>query len=148
MYEKATKWNSVSNITLARFEKAFLWYNVLKLLHLIFRGLLVVNLEFALPFFIHNKKVARKWVSSSPVVRPPGFQKLFPGARFSKFVVTLRGPIIQVPDNLSGVSLDYRDFRETGPTKPQGLWKLKGRPGVKIVKWFADRWTGSQKLIS
>ena len=57
-------------------------------------------------------------------MRPPGFQKLFPGARFSKFVVTLRGPMIQAPENLSGVSLNYRNFQETDPT---GLMETQGK---------------------
>ena len=37
-----------------------------------------------------TKKVARKWVSSSLVMRRTEFLKLFPGALFWKFVVTLR----------------------------------------------------------
>ena len=127
MYEKATKWNNISNIILARFEKAFLRYNVLKLLHLIFRGLLVVNLEFALPFFIHNKKVARKWVSSSPVMRPPGFLKLFPGARFSKFVVTLRGLDNSSPHKLVGCFSNLPGLSRNGPHKTLGFMETQGK---------------------
>ena len=85
------------------------------------------NLEFALPFFIHYKKVGRKWVSSSPVIRPPGFLKLFPGARFSKFVVTLRGRDNSSPHKLIGCFSNLPGLSRNGPHKTLGFMETQGK---------------------
>ena len=81
-------------------------------------------------------------------MRPPGFLKLFPGARFSKFVVTLRGRDNSSPHKLVGCFSNLPGLSRNGPHKTLGFMETQGKAWGRILKGFADCWTGSRKLIS